>query len=200
MEARMPVSGGWLTCRQVGQRAELTMDLPGDNRGLFRGEALGAGGAVPLGTLLPEGGRLRLCRSFAIEDLRRRGCWPVTGGRVRMTYAFSGGAAALPQGWKRTTAPEQYFLRDDLLARCARAAGPCLCCRREAGGHCLAWPWEPGRAFPLPPLFCLAWVRALGGRRYVLFCVAEDGTPVAPSGAEGEDGGKSCQGPQTAVE
>lgn len=81
MEARMPVSGGWLTCRQVGQRAELTMDLPGDNRGLFRGEALGAGGAVPLGTLLPEGGRLRLCRSFAIEDLRRRGCWPVTGGR-----------------------------------------------------------------------------------------------------------------------
>lgn len=55
MEERFPVSGGWLTCRQTGDRAELTMELPGDSRGLYRGYALGPGGLVELGTLLPEG-------------------------------------------------------------------------------------------------------------------------------------------------
>lgn len=181
VEERFPVSGGWLTCRQTGDRAELTMELPGDSRGLYRGYALGPGGLVELGTLLPEGGRLRLGRSFPVAELQRRGCWPVTGGRVQMTYAFSGARPqSLPGGWRRVERPETLFPEDETLARAARQAGGCIRCRRETGEFLLAWPWDPGHPFPLAPLFCLARVKNLGGRAYVVFLFDEGGTPVVP--------------------
>ena len=56
---------GVLRCRQVGDRAELTMEVPGPGQGLYRGYALGEGGQMDLGTLLPEGGGRRLHRTGA---------------------------------------------------------------------------------------------------------------------------------------
>ena len=56
MEQRFPMEQGVLRCRQVGDRAELTMEVPGPGQGLYRGYALGEGGQMDLGTLLPEGG------------------------------------------------------------------------------------------------------------------------------------------------
>ena len=65
---------------------------------------------MDLGTLLPEGNVLRLRRTFSVERLRSQGCWPVTGGRVQMTYAFTGqSAAAPPRGWKELDHPETLF-------------------------------------------------------------------------------------------
>ena len=55
MEQRFPMEQGVLRCRQVGDRAELTMEVPGPGQGLYRGYALGEGGQMDLGTLLPEG-------------------------------------------------------------------------------------------------------------------------------------------------
>lgn len=87
---KISMEQGWLLCRETGGRAELTMEVPGGSRGLYRGYVLGERGLMDLGTLLPEGNVLRLRRTFPVERLRSQGCWPVTGGRVQMTYAFTG--------------------------------------------------------------------------------------------------------------
>ena len=185
MEDKFPVAGGWLTCRHAGGRAELLLELPNDGRGLYRAWVQGPGGRTELGTLLPEGGCLRLGRSFPIQELQRRGCWPVTGGQVQMTYAISGAGSspsgpAAPRGWGRLTQPGPCFPHDPVLALAARRAGPCLRCRRESGEFLLAWPWQPRQPFPLPPLFCLAQVKSLGGQPHVVFSFAPDSTPVVP--------------------
>lgn len=183
MEQTFPVGQGKLTCRQTGDRAELAMELPNPGRGLYRGYALGKGGRVDLGTLLPEGGCLRLCRTLSLEQLRRQGCWPVTGGRAELTYAFSGHQESdLPKGWKKVTHPEQRFPQDALLAQAAGEAGPCALFQREDGVFCLAYPWAPRRPFPLVPAFCLAQVKAFGGQRYVVFHFTQAGRPVAEEG------------------
>lgn len=44
MEQRFPMEQGVLRCRQVGDRAELTMEVPGPGQGLYRGYVLGEGG------------------------------------------------------------------------------------------------------------------------------------------------------------
>lgn len=182
MEEKFPVAGGWLTCRQEGARAELRLELPNDGRGLYRAWVQGPGGRTELGTLLPEGGQLRLARSFPIQELGRRGCWPVTGGQVQMTYAFSGAAPgpATPKGWGRLAQPWQCFPQDPVLAQAARQAGPCLRCRKETGDFLLAWPWQPRQPFPLVPLFCLAQVKSLDGRPHVVFSFTAGSVPVVP--------------------
>lgn len=96
MEQKFPMEQGWLLCRETGGRAELTMEVPGGSRGLYRGYVLGERGLMDLGTLLPEGNVLRLRRTFPVERLRSQGCWPVTGGRVQMTYAFTGQPRCAP--------------------------------------------------------------------------------------------------------
>ncbi len=180
-EEKFSVAGGWLKCRQVGDRAELTIEVPGDGRGLYRGYVLGQGGLVELGTLLPEGGCLRLGRSFPIAELRRQGCWPVTGGRVQMTYAFSNARPhQQPRGWSNIEHPEELFPRDQTLAQNAREAGTCIRCCQKTGAFFLAWPWNPRRDFPLSPLFCLARVRNLGGCPYVVFSFTAEGVPMIP--------------------
>ena len=183
MEQTFPVEQGWLTCRQTGERVELAMELPNPGRGLYRGYALGAGGRVDLGTLLPEGGRLRLRRTVSVDHLRRQGCWPVTGGRVALTYAFSGRQETkLPKGWQRHAHPEDLFPQDELLARAAKAAGPCPFFRREAGDFCLAYPWLPQRPAPLVPAICLAQVKRLDGQVYFVFHFTQAGRPMIPEG------------------
>ena len=42
MEQKFPMEQGWLLCRETGGRAELTMEVPGGSRGLYRGYVLGA--------------------------------------------------------------------------------------------------------------------------------------------------------------
>lgn len=144
MEQKFPMEQGWLLCRETGGRAELTMEVPGGSRGLYRGYVLGERGLMDLGTLLPEGNVLRLRRTFPVERLRSQGCWPVTGGRVQMTYAFTGQpAAAPPRGWKELDHPETLFPQDPVLAQAARAGGRGMLCRRQDETFCLAYPWDP---------------------------------------------------------
>ena len=83
MEQTFPVEQGWLTCRQTGERVELAMELPNPGRGLYRGYALGAGGQVDLGTLLPEGGGCACAgRSrWTTSDARAAGRSPAVGWR-----------------------------------------------------------------------------------------------------------------------
>lgn len=43
MEQKFPMEQGWLLCRETGGRAELTMEVPGGSRGLYRGYVRGSG-------------------------------------------------------------------------------------------------------------------------------------------------------------
>ena len=185
MEQKFPMEQGWLLCRETGGRAELTMEVPGGGRGLYRGYVLGERGLMDLGTLLPEGNVLRLRRTFSVERLRSQGCWPVTGGRVQMTYAFTGqSAAAPPRGWKELDHPETLFPQDPVLAQAARAGGRGMLCRRQDETFCLAYPLDPRRPFPLTPAFCLARVKPLRGQPHVIFRFRPEGVPIPPAEEE----------------
>lgn len=48
----------------------------------------GGEGEVLLGTLIPEGGRLCLCRKLPLDRLRRQGAWPAEGARCALVYPF----------------------------------------------------------------------------------------------------------------
>ena len=148
MEQKFPMEQGWLLCRETGGRAELTMEVPGGSRGLYRGYVLGERGLMDLGTLLPEGNVLRLRRTFPVERLRSQGCWPVTGGRVQMTYAFTGQpAAAPPRGWKEPGPGETGSPDGPVPSSPGAGGGGC-----SAGGRMRpsAWPTPGTPAVPFP--------------------------------------------------
>lgn len=178
---RFPVGDGAVTCRQVGERLEVQAALPGPGEGLYRAYLRGENGKrLDLGTLLPQGNGRRLQRTLPIAELKRRGCWPVTGAGVTLSYAFARpqGTAPLPNGWKKTAQAAERFPDDPVLAQAVRAAGPCLLCQRNDGRFRLAWRWTPGKAFPLPPVFCFARVEQLGGQAYVVWTFSGEGWPV----------------------
>lgn len=185
MEQTFPMAPGVLRCRQAGDRVELVMERPGPGEGLYRGYAQGDGGVLDLGTLLPEGGGLRLRRTVPLETLRRQGCWPVTGGRAVLTFPFSKASAGPSRGWRETDCGAGHFPQDPVLAQAAREAGRALEYQRADGTFCLAWCWDPRRPFPLAPAFCLAQVKGLGGQRYVVYHFTAEGRPLPPREAAG---------------
>ena len=64
METRFPLDHGYLNCKTIGERAEFFLEVAGQDQGLYRGCLLGKNGHLDLGTLIPEGGKLRLRRSL----------------------------------------------------------------------------------------------------------------------------------------
>ena len=80
METRFPLENGHLLCTQMGERVRLYMEVRTTATGLCRGLLLGENGNLDLGPMLPEGGCLRLERSFLVETLQKKGCfqlaWP----------------------------------------------------------------------------------------------------------------------------
>lgn len=177
MEQVFPLERGTLTCRETGGSVSLTMQVRGDNRGLYKGILFGEKGRMELGTLLPEGGCLGLQRTVPVERLRRQGCWPVTGGKAVLTYAF--GRGTLPGGWGQAAHPWELFSRDCVLRDSAEKLRGCLL-RRTEHGFLLAVPFSPQAPFPLLPVFCFARAEQLGGGRYVCFRFQEGGVPVMP--------------------
>ena len=73
MEGSMEMrGGGTLTFRQEGPRVRLQVRREADGRGLYKAWLRGdGGGACLLGTLIPEGGELQLCRTLSVEELER---------------------------------------------------------------------------------------------------------------------------------
>ena len=140
---------------------------------------------MDLGTLLPEGGGRRLHRTVPVAELRKQGCWPVTGER-RCSPAFSGGSTQSgPRGWTGLTGRRPASRRTPVLAQGAREGGGPSSSGGGDGVFCLAWPWDPRRPF-LVPAFCLAQVKSLGGRRYVVYHFTPRGAAlVEGTAAEG---------------
>ena len=176
MEQRFPLEGGrgWLEMRSEGPRAVCTVCLPNDGRGLYKAYLTGAEGELLLGTLLPENGRLGLRRTFSLDELGRRGVWPPLGGEVRLSFAAGSPGQGTPEGWTCERAPAR-LMGEALLS--AALEGRSALLRREEAGFSLALPFDTGRPFALPLLFCFARTEDLAGRSYAVFPFRADGMP-----------------------
>ena len=172
MEQIFCIDHGTLVCRTRGNQVEVTMTLRPPGPGLYRGILCGKNGKLDLGTLLPEGEDLRLCRTLTVDHLARCGCWPVTGGRGELRYLF--GAKRFPQGWGERGGLSGLFT-DPVLAR---SVDKIALWRQDRDGFSLAFPWNPKASFPLAPAFCFAWVEEMEGRPWVVFSFREGGWPV----------------------
>ncbi len=175
--------GGTLLVREDGLKASFEAGMVDDKQGLYKVYVMGAGGSLPLGTLMPEGGRLTMHRAIPIAELKRKGVWPVTGGEARLSFAFGQGGGGTTEsghppasGWVREENPARH-MGDRLLARCFGEVRGVLY-RREEEGFSLAVPIEKGAAFPVTPLFCFAHVEKLSERLYAIFYFNSHGCPI----------------------
>ncbi|MFQ8761003.1 MAG: hypothetical protein ACLSAF_17775 [Intestinimonas sp.] len=114
-------------------------------------------------------------RTFSLDELRRRGAWPVLGGAAEMAFSFRGEETP-PQGWSWAEGG-RLELGERRLRQSASRLGRILC-RRDGEGLTLACPFEPEREFPFPELFCLGRIEGFGGRRFVLFSFDGRGRPI----------------------
>lgn len=172
--------GGSLTLAEDGPRVRLEAVRPDDGRGLYKAWALGDGGSALLGTLVPEGGVVRLVRTVSRRSLAQAGCWPVTGGRSVLVYPFP------PQGERSPWRPEPHPERlcRDPLVRESLEGRPGFCGRRQGTSVLLSVPFRPTQPFPLPLLFCLARVEHREGRLWLVWEFDSGGSPVLPSAGE----------------
>ena len=183
MEQVFHIDHGRLVCRTRGSQVEVTMTLRPSASGLYRGILCGKNGRMDLGTLLPEREGLRLCRTLHVDQLARRGCWPITGGWGELRYPF--GSKKFPQGWGERTGLSQLFT-DPALAECVEKTA---LWRQDPEGFSLAFPWDPKVPFPLVPAFCFARVEDLEGRPWVVYAFREGGWPILPPSCHRSDFG-----------
>lgn len=176
---------GWLTVQETGGRLSIAAELPDDRRGLYKGWLLGERGRALAGTFVPEGGVLRLRRTLSLDELRRQGAWPVTGGAAELAFAagavVGGEMPAPPAGWRWERRPAGR-MGEPLLARAAGEQRALY--RPEEAGFSLAYPYSERRPFPLTPLFCFASVRRLGEGWYAVFPFQPGGCPRLPHKSE----------------
>ena len=181
----IPLEHGRLTVRVSGDRAEVGLNWSPSEPGLYRGYLAGPKNRTDLGILLPEGGCLRLSRSLSVSALTRRGCWPVTGGGAVLAHRFAD-SPPVPSRWSSLTSPDQLFPHDPVLDRALREVPRCSVCREQDGSFLLAMPWDPGRPYPLVPVFCFSRIKVRSGRPWVVFAFRQDGRPFLPQSCQEE--------------
>ena len=175
MEQKVPMEGGGaLRVWTEGLRVRAEARRPDDGLGLYKAYLKGPGGELLLGTMAPEGGELRIRRTFSQDELHRRGAWPVTGGAARLYLLFQGERP--PAGWEQVEGSGPP-LGEAALRQGAAALGRVLC-RRQSGRLQVAVPFRTDRPFPLPALFCLARLGELEGRPHLFFLFDAGGWPL----------------------
>lgn len=178
MEWCFESAGGAVRVRQEGERAVCQAILGAREDGVYKAWLLGREGRALLGTLIPQGGALRLRRSVSLAQLKERGAWPPTGADIVMAFPFT--EKAPPAGFAWEERPSR-LVAEPLLSHCLQTVGRCLT-RKGPQGILLAIPFDPKAPFPIPPLFCLSRVERLEGTPYVLFRFSPDGRPVLEDG------------------
>ena len=159
-------SAGELTVAEEGLYTcfECVCRLP--DKGIWCAWAVGTGGQLRLGVLEPEGQRGRIRRRFS-----RQMTAPV-GKPVRGEVRPAGGSGV----WEEVAAPDTLFrtpwLRHQLRGVSGAMTG------KQGNNRLLALPYDPAKPFPLPPLFCLARVRMIRGKPYVVYAFDEKEWPV----------------------
>jgi len=174
MEWSFECPNGGVTVREEGERAVCQAIGRSDGSGLYKAWLRGETGRALLGTLIPEGGALRLRRTVSIAQLKGQGAWPPVGAEIAMAYAFVQETAPPPE-WRWTDCPCR-LMEDKELSHALRGLNRALV-KRDGEGFFLAVPFETRCPFPIPALFCLSRVERLGGRRYVVFRFSLRGRP-----------------------
>lgn len=167
--------GGVLRLRQDGPRLHMEAERPEDGRGLYKVWLHGdQGGRLLLGTLAPEGGRLRLRRTLTVSALERAGCWPQFRAAAVLAFSFQEQGK---QGWYCERQPGR-LVSDPVLK--GQLEGSMLC-RKEAEGFSLASPFHTDRPVSLTALICLARVERWNGQPHLVWSFDRDGIPRLPS-------------------
>ncbi|MGM9661530.1 MAG: hypothetical protein ACI3WR_00365 [Oscillospiraceae bacterium] len=131
--------------------------------GIYRAYLSCENGERLLGVMEPRGQGMYCRKRFAEQQLRGLGRWQ--GGLLRR----SGGDG----GWQ----PYAGELGGEWGGRVG-AEGALT--RPEGELRLVALPYDRGAPFPLTELFCLAQLRQIGGRRYVVYAFSPEGKPVLP--------------------
>lgn len=142
--------------------------LPG--KGLWCAWAVGREGSLRLGILEPDGQEAAIRRRFSKRMTEPLG--QLLRGEVRPAAEEERGT------WQAVQDPETMFQAPWLQKRLRGAAGAMV--RTGEGRRSLALPFDSGRPFPLPALFCFARICSINGRRYAVFAFDGEERPVFP--------------------
>lgn len=164
---------GVVTVRQEGEQALCQAMGPLEGHGLYKAWLRGTGGKVLLGTLIPEGGALRLRRTLPLSQLKSQGIWPPMGAEVVQSPSCT--QPTVPPGWQWTDCPGR-LLGERALSRSLQGVSRALLHRTRERFY-LAFPCRPAEPFPIPALFCLSSVEQLGEGLYYVFCFSRRGRP-----------------------
>lgn len=141
--------------------------------GLWCAWAVGERGELRLGILEPHGTQ---------ADLRRRFSGQMTAplGRLLRGELRPAGEGRSQAAWEAAEDPSALFRTPWLRQRLRGASG--VLTRKTGERRWLALPYDPGKPFPLEPLFCFARLRKLGERRFVVYAFDKREWPVNPEG------------------
>lgn len=137
-------------------------------KGLWCAWAVGDRGELRLGVLEPCGDRAAIRRRFS--DRLTGPVGRLQWGEVRPAHP------AEPGDWLPAAGAGDLFRSPWLRERLQNTAG--VLTRQAAGRRYVALPYDAGRPFPLPALFCLARVCRIGGRDYVVYAFDSGERPV----------------------
>lgn len=169
--------GGTLQVREEEPWVYLEAVRPEDGRGLYKVWCQGGRGEFLLGTLVPQGNRLRLERRVAKRTLQEAGAWPLTGGKAVMVYSFTD-RGDVRENWRTADHPEN-LCSDPVVQACLKGANGLLS-REKNGVRQLAAPFSTCKPILLNTLLCLARVEEWQGRRYLVWSFDRKGRPVLP--------------------
>lgn len=189
MEWSFDSPNGAVTVRQEGNKAVCQAIRTADSGGLYKAWLQGPEGRALLGTLIPEGGALRLRRVIEVTALERQGAWPPAGAEVALAYSFAPEPSP-PPNWCWTDCPRR-LLEDPMLSRCLHGVKRGLL-KRDMEGFFLAFPWSRHEPFPIPPLFCLSRLELMPGGRYAVFRFSRQGRPEPLHKFSGEGENRSA--------
>ncbi|WP_295743748.1 hypothetical protein [uncultured Oscillibacter sp.] len=143
--------------------------LPEEGR-LWCAWAVGEKDSLRLGVLEPSGQEAVIRRRFSrrmTEPLGR-----LLRGEVRPA------AEEDRETWQAVPDAETLFRAPWLRKRLQGIAGALV--RTDRGRRFLALPYDSGKPFPLPTLFCFASIRSIHGERYAVFVFDGEDRPVFP--------------------
>ena len=135
--------------------------------GLWCAWVVGAEGELRLGILEPNGEEASIRRRFSDH---------MTGPIGRLIRGEARPAMEEGSSWEAAEFPERLFRTPWLRRQLQGVKGAMT--RREAETRHLAVPYDPHKPFPLAPMFCLASVRKLGDRPYVIYTFNKKEWPV----------------------
>lgn len=169
--------GGFLELWEQGMMVRLDAFRPMEQSALYKVWIRGSGGEFLLGTLIPEGGQLKLSRTLSVDTLKKAGCWPVTGGKCAKYFHFTDtGNTKKAAHWHWDHHPNTRFT-DPVLQESVASWGSMLL-RPHNRGFQLAVPFNPRRPFPLTPLFCFAALQPVEGQPHLIFTFDDSGSPL----------------------